>query len=506
MHNFPIPHPNELVYSMVARAGIYHGIISSKQLLDEVFENRKVIATLDLPCHLQAISSQLKNTGRYLVDELIYRHTLFPIYAPFVTEKHRVRALQMMAGRSQGAVHLMLGVAASRIMTSNHLRYCPECAKKQYLEFGEYFWQRNWFLPGLEVCPEHGSLTILSDKSSFHRHHFSALYPKQEKNFKFSEVDLELLILAKSASTILDLSSDRSPSFEQWTCFYRNLASDLGFCRGRHIKHLEIHERVGSCFKSSTLSQLNLYSNWATETCWLTAMFRKHRKSFSYLEHIVVWQTFLSTFQSAELIEQVRSSKISSKIFFEESLPSPHSKDDDSLQTKKQIWRELVFQYGVLNARNLGTGKSIYAWLYRNDKCWILDFNAAHKKQRTNSQIKTDWHRRDLMTIRQLRGLLKACSTTTESPRLTANYFLKQLYQSNTIAKNLEKLPLTRMFFQRYTETVAEYQIRRIYNALRELQRNGEPLKLWVILRKAGLSKKRITADANIVLNGLDLC
>lgn len=113
MHNFPVPYPNELVYSTVARAGIYHGITSPKQLLDEVFQNRKVIATLDLPCHLQAIANQLQSTGRYSVEELVYQHTLFPIYAPFVTEDHKIRALQMMAGRSQGAVHLILGMAAS---------------------------------------------------------------------------------------------------------------------------------------------------------------------------------------------------------------------------------------------------------------------------------------------------------------------------------------------------------------------------------------------------------
>ena len=117
MRNFPVPYPDELVYSMVARAGIYHGITSPKQLLDEVFENRKVIATLDLPCHLQSISSLFQNTGRYSVEELVYQHTLFPLYAPFVTESHKSRALQMMAGRSQGAVHLMLGVAASRIQS-----------------------------------------------------------------------------------------------------------------------------------------------------------------------------------------------------------------------------------------------------------------------------------------------------------------------------------------------------------------------------------------------------
>ena len=504
MHNFPVPHPNELVYSTVARAGIYHGIISPKQLLDEVFGNRKVIATLDLPCHLKAISNQLKNTGRYSVNELIYQHTLFPIYAPFITETHRACALEMMASHTQGAVHLMLGVAASRIMSSDHLRYCPKCAKKQYLEFGEYFWQRNWFLPGLPVCPEHSALIILPNKSSAHRHHFSPLHPNLQSDFIPQQVSLELLHLAKSANKILNLSPASSPSFEQWTCFYRNLASDFGLSNGQHIKHIEIQEHVNSCFKSPTLSQLNLYSNWATESCWLKAIFRKHRKSFSYLEHTVVWQTFLSNLEPAEIIEHVRGIKIIRQVFYDESISI--ISNDEHLQTKKQIWQDLVLQHGVLNSRKNITGKAVYAWLYRNDKCWLLEFNAAHKKQRTNPKVKADWRGRDLMAVRQLRRLIKEKTTITESPRLTANYLLKQLPQSNSTAKNLEKLPLTRMFLQRYSETVAKYQIRRISNVLRELQLKGEPPKRWIILRKAGLSIERLTAEANLELNGLDLC
>ena len=34
----PAPHPNELIYSTVARAGVYFGLVSPKQLLDEVFD------------------------------------------------------------------------------------------------------------------------------------------------------------------------------------------------------------------------------------------------------------------------------------------------------------------------------------------------------------------------------------------------------------------------------------------------------------------------------------
>ncbi|EFX2215017.1 transcriptional antiterminator, partial [Shigella flexneri] len=56
MRNFPVPYSNELIYSTIARAGVYQGIVSPKQLLDEVYGNRKVVATLGLPSHLGVIA------------------------------------------------------------------------------------------------------------------------------------------------------------------------------------------------------------------------------------------------------------------------------------------------------------------------------------------------------------------------------------------------------------------------------------------------------------------
>ncbi|TRM49007.1 MULTISPECIES: TniQ family protein, partial [Enterobacterales] len=110
MRNFPVPYSNELIYSTIARAGVYQGIVSPKQLLDEVYGNRKVVATLGLPSHLGVIARHLHQTGRYAVQQLIYEHTLFPLYAPFVGKERRDEAIRLMEYQAQGAVHLMLGV------------------------------------------------------------------------------------------------------------------------------------------------------------------------------------------------------------------------------------------------------------------------------------------------------------------------------------------------------------------------------------------------------------
>ena len=73
MLDFPVPHPDELLYSVVARAGVRKGITSPKQLLDEVFGDRSVIATVDLPNRLHRINSLLPRSLGFSVERLALR-------------------------------------------------------------------------------------------------------------------------------------------------------------------------------------------------------------------------------------------------------------------------------------------------------------------------------------------------------------------------------------------------------------------------------------------------
>lgn len=382
MLNFPVPHPNELLYSNVARAGVYLGISSPKQLLDEVFADRKVIATIDLPCHLENIASHLKKTGRFSVADLAYQHTLFPLYAPFTTQDRKERALHLMTGRSQGAVHLMLGAAASRVKSPYGFRLCPECVKVQLQLYGECFWQRDWYLPGLTVCHRHGSLTLLPQRFRIHRHQFWPLQPDQLCNISVSQPEHVLLSLADLGAKLLQVGPALSPTFAQWTEFYRELAADFGFKRGQHIHHDEIHHHISALFSQAILESLNLKAVIRSDTCWLKGIFRKHRKAFSYLEHGIIWHALLPNWYPSDILNCVRAMKIGPHCYKHEVSPdvSNHLSASEPFTDKRQTWSILVERFGVKSAReSIRGGGACYAWLYRHDRKWLLDFNNQHK-------------------------------------------------------------------------------------------------------------------------------
>lgn len=500
MLNFPIPYPNELIYSTVARTGTYLGISSPKQLLDEVYGDRKVIATMDLPCHLQAISNQLKRTGRYSVDELVYQHTLFPLYAPFVSEEHKLRALKMMAASSQGAVHLMLGVAASRVKSVNGFRYCAACVQQQLKRYGECFWLREWYFPGLRVCPDHGPLTLLSENIGDHRHLFLPLQQAIDKTQVCADVGSEQMVLACLSRELIHLSPGASPSFEQWTKFYHSLAADFGFSRGKQVLHSLVYERIQQQFSVHTLSELHLHGT-VSESFWLRSMFRKHRKAFSYLEHLIVWAALLPEMSPAEILNQVR--KLGGKVWPALDVTCTPETPTVVDMKKRETWQRLALESGTKAARKVGFGGALYAWLYRNDRAWLMEFNKQHKLPRDLPGLKVDWHKRDMTASRHLLQLIYQSDLRLDLPRLSANWLLQQLPNKASISKNIRKLPLVNKVLQRYAESITEYQLRRICCIYTRLLDEHIPPKRWLVLRMSGLSKERITPQAAAILRML---
>ena len=89
MLGFPLPYRDELLYSTIARHGVHSGIISPKELLQDVYGDTRVIATSDLPGHLNSIAALYPEKAGIAPCDLLYHNTLFPLYALFMGETRR---------------------------------------------------------------------------------------------------------------------------------------------------------------------------------------------------------------------------------------------------------------------------------------------------------------------------------------------------------------------------------------------------------------------------------
>ncbi|MGK0272769.1 MAG: hypothetical protein ACI88H_003445 [Cocleimonas sp.] len=377
MRILPIPYPDELIYSVIARYGVHFGRTSPKAILDDIFNDRKIIATVDLPSQLSKISNQLPALTDFSETNLAYKHTLFPIYVPFTLDLRKHKCLELLSSRSQGSVHLMLGISASRVNKNITLKYCPQCLNEQLQQYGEYYWKRSWQVAGAECCLKHGML-IDSDIiiNSNHRHAYFAASPQHCVMMLQAKATLEATTVTTQVSQLLLQPPICSPTFAQWSLFYKQIANNNGYSKGQsHVKHDEIKQLILNRWSHTWLKKHGLELN-NKDTCWLKTIFRKHRISFSYLEHIVVLGSFYdNNFDICEVIKQVSNLPCST------TRPDEKTKnniDTTTLRYHQNNWKALVSKWGVKTSRHRENGGALYAYLYRNDKSWLLKFNKAH--------------------------------------------------------------------------------------------------------------------------------
>jgi hypothetical protein len=495
MHNFPRPYPDELLYSTVARAGVHLGITSPKQLLDEVFGDRRVVATSDLSSSLGKVARQYPDQT-VTVEKLAYAHTLFPLYAPFIPEERRKRCLRLMDGKARGASHLALGVAASRIRQARNLSVCPECIAEQLGRYGEPYWARRWQIRGAECCPGHGLLVETRVKRhGDHRHAFQALSPGLIPITVQEPCVPEQECVARRITELLNLPPMPAPRFGQWTRFYLSLARGQGYTRGKVVDHDALWERVLSVWSGSWLDTLGLRPTEDSPE-WLKALFRRHRKAASYLEHLIVLQalldpgwTFGDVFRRVSHLSDYRPKAQCVTTSFETG---------QELNQKRREWKACVILDGAKRCRDNGHN-ALYATLYRNDREWLLRINRLHPAPARKRKTRIDWGVRDRTLFAELCTLWLS-RTEGPSPRHSQEWYLTQLGGVSTIRGSLDKLPCTANFLAAYSESIEQYQARRIRLAMHTLSESDLPLKRWRILRAAGLSEQRLKPLARTIL------
>ncbi|XXF70884.1 TnsD family Tn7-like transposition protein [Thermoanaerobacterium thermosaccharolyticum] len=138
--------------------------------------------------------------------------------------------------------------------------------------------------------------------------------------------------------------------------------------------------------------------------------------------------------------------------------------------------------------------KVLFTWLYRNDREW-LNNNSHAKKRVNNGYIRVDWDSRDKEILPKVEGVVKDMLNSKEKPeRISISRIGGKLGIRALLEKHLDKLPRTRAYLDSVKESDKDFRIRRIKWAIQELEKEGQELKEWRILRKAGIRKEYVNS------------
>jgi hypothetical protein len=243
---------------------------------------------------------------------------------------------------------------------------------------------------------------------------------------------------------------------------------------------------------------------WATEPpLWLQSMFRKHRKSFACLQHLMVW----TSLRPEQNVDDIMADVMACSAEIALHPPMPQLPANAGVRQKyRSLWLAALNTYdGAKAARGAGF-QATYAWIYRHDREWLLNIDKTkHARQGNNSCI--NWAARDRKLVRLLVRIGERAEADVNLPRKSRSWYLRQLPHRASVEHHLDELSLCRAYLERYAESVGEYQIRRLTNAMIEDAMAGQHSRGWQLARRCGLQKGRIaslTVSFIASIGGLD--
>lgn len=176
-----------------------------------------------------------------------------------------------------------------------------------------------------------------------------------------------------------------------------------------------------------------------------------------------------------------------------------NSKLEDKVDEYRTNWLLIYSQFDSLKSiRGTREGARLYLWLFRYDNAWLQ----KHLPKRIYYNIgKVNWAKRDQELVKKLILVRNKSYDNLSLPRMTQTWFIAQVGVIWGVTSHLEKLPLSKCFFIKYTESIDEYQIRRVLAIIINCINKNEPLpRPYEIERLAGLSKQRSREPVKCIL------
>ncbi|MEA5025893.1 hypothetical protein SDC9_45764 [bioreactor metagenome] len=294
LNYFPTPYPDEILYSILARYSVKVGNLSAKVALRDLYDITSVTAVVDLPGHISRLVGRLP-LGGYTAEKLIYNHTLFPFYSPFLSDERAQLVFASMKGDYGGDIHTRIGIMASSIHSPHYLRFCPTCAQEDYRTYGELYWHRSHQLTGIVVCDKHK--VALRDSSvlihGFNKHKY---VPATIENCMGEDVcevrnirNLDILHQISEDSRFLLNQHLPSRELNWYRDRYITRLSNKGLVTPKGcVAQQEFNKGFINFYGRETLEALGVSFGINSESNWLRAIVRKHRKSFHPLKHILL--------------------------------------------------------------------------------------------------------------------------------------------------------------------------------------------------------------------------
>ncbi len=291
IHFFTDPYENELLYSAIARYHFYTGNVDFKDTLEECFESRNVIPSLEIGGPVNTLGKNIG--GKYDADFIINKHTIFPYYALFLPEDRRQDILSNIKYKNCSGIYAQIGIVAGSICEKDGIYYCPLCSSEEIEQQGEAYIHREHQLQGIYQCVHH---KINLKKYRVSKVNISRLeYIRLDKNLlELNEYSNNIIYpdimqkLSRDAYYLLnhgysDIYKDRISEK------YKNLLYERGLTTSSmRVKQHELYQEFSNFYSKELLSFLESSIDEDNEYNWLKVVTRNSDRTVHPIRHLLL--------------------------------------------------------------------------------------------------------------------------------------------------------------------------------------------------------------------------
>lgn len=311
---FCMPYEEEIFYSMLSRHSYYSRSLSYQKLTQKLFGKTLYFTGLEFADGLDYLCSEINNDN-VTSDYFIRKHTLFPIYEPFLPTVKKEEIINIMRGKEEKIIYTQLGINTGQIKTNKSLFYCPCCMKEDLAEKNEMYFHRVHQFKGVLTCPYHGCLvreysSVLKRKSEYQfikinkdSIDFSVEYEKAER------INDLLLKVSKAVQYLLEnnLSAFNSKDVHEK---YLSILSNKGLIHyNGKVKTKELRLQIKNFYGNDFLDKFNLNFLDDDESSWVRKITTLSNSFIHPLKHIL-FIIFLFDDVNKFFTEKIKTEKI----------------------------------------------------------------------------------------------------------------------------------------------------------------------------------------------------
>jgi hypothetical protein len=435
---------------------------------------------MGLPCHLETLVRRLPFMSALTCEVLIQRHTLFPVFSPFLKESVVGRVQSAMRGHS--GVHQLLGYAATRVFRHTYGLVCPACLKADKFKFGYGYWHREHQADGVWVCATHGvplCRTNVRPFSTFNSVSFIAADDALQIGVEFDKRWMgHLLAIARDVYYLLNEYQDTGCKLELLKIAQRRNLSDKCYLdESGRLRIDQINYSFIDFFGADLLVFLGCMPLGPFHGSWLTRMCRNFEYHQHPLYHLLLGR-FLGFSNIGEMFEQPRA-ETSVPVKELGRLRRGKTRYSRLLgKGKKKEWIKALKH--TPSGRMRSSHSALYCWLHRNCRPWLKAHAPDGRSIRKPDLEK--WKKLDRKLSHLIPHVTSRIKRRCPPIRASRSRIATECGHIAWLVRDHKYLPLSNATLKKHTETSIFFADRRLKLL------HGRFNKLWKLRVSAGIS------------------